>query len=112
VSSGIILRCLGSVVLRRLGVVARCSVGCGVVNWSLGVVFRFNVVRRSSSRCVVSLCSLRQSNPSGLRCSGSGKYKLWCNTLEPWWCSTWAARCIFSRFGGVISWSLGVVARN
>jgi hypothetical protein len=30
-----------------------CSVGCGVVNWSLGVVFRFNVVRRSS-RCVVS----------------------------------------------------------
>jgi hypothetical protein len=31
-SSVIILRCLSSVVHRGLGVVARCSVGCGVVN--------------------------------------------------------------------------------
>jgi hypothetical protein len=54
VSSGIMLGCLDSVVLRGLGVVARCSVGCDVVNWSLGVVFWFNVARRSSSRCVVS----------------------------------------------------------
>jgi hypothetical protein len=35
VSSGIILRCLGNVVLRCLGVVARCSVGCGVTRASV-----------------------------------------------------------------------------
>jgi hypothetical protein len=97
VSSGIILRCIGSVVLRGLGVVARCSVGCGVVNWSLGVVFLFNVVRRSS-RCIVSRGCVILGR---LSCS----------------CVAWG-RVILRGFGvvargsiscGVILWSLGGV---
>jgi hypothetical protein len=49
---GRVIFSLFGVALGDFGVVARCSVGCGVVNWSLGVVFQFNVVRRSS-RCVI-----------------------------------------------------------
>jgi hypothetical protein len=39
---------MGRVILRRFGVVAGYSVGCGVVNWSFGAAFRFNVIRRGS----------------------------------------------------------------
>ncbi len=57
VSSCIILGNLAGVVLRSLSLVVAWSREIlrflGVVNWSLSVVFRFNVVRRSS-RCVVS----------------------------------------------------------
>ncbi len=35
-------------------VVSRCSVGCGVVDWILGVVLQSNAVGRNSC-CVVSL---------------------------------------------------------
>jgi hypothetical protein len=123
VSSGIILRCLGSVVLRGLGVVARCSVGCGVVNWSLGVVFRFNVVRRSSRRVVSRGCVI----VGRLSCScvtwgrvtlrGFGvvaRGSISCGVIL-WSLGGvvlgWLGE-VFSRFGGVISWSLGVVAKN
>jgi hypothetical protein len=47
----------GCVICGLFGVVVGdfvISVGCRVGNWSLGVVFQFNVVRRSSC-CVVSL---------------------------------------------------------
>jgi hypothetical protein len=36
------------VVLGDCGVVARCSVGRGVVDWSISVVFQFNKARKSS----------------------------------------------------------------
>jgi hypothetical protein len=41
VRSGVILSCLGCVVPGR-------SAGCSIENWSLGLAFRFNVVRISS----------------------------------------------------------------
>jgi hypothetical protein len=63
--------------------VAEGSVGCSVVNWSLSVVFRSNVVGRSS-RCVVIRARVV------LRRFGVA----------------------FDRVGGVISWSIGVVAGN
>ncbi len=76
-------------------IVSRCSVGGDVVNWSLGVVFQFNVVRRSSC-CAVSL---------GYVVLG----RLSCGCVL-------RGRMVLVRFGVVldhfgieISWSLGVV---
>ena len=85
------------VVLGGCAVVARCSVGRGVVDWSISVVFLFNVARKSS------LCG-----KSGLR-----------NTWPPqlWLCrSGQEVLCRFgvvlNRLGGDISGSLGVAAGN
>jgi hypothetical protein len=100
-----------------------CSVGCGVVNWSLGVVFRFNVVRRSS-RCVVSrgcvlLGHLSYSCLAWGRvihrgCGVVARGSISCGVIIWSLIGVVIGRLgvVFSRFGGVISWNLGVVARN
>ncbi len=46
---GCVIHGLFGVVDDVFGVVARCSVGCCVVNSSLGVVFRFNVVQEAAA---------------------------------------------------------------
>ncbi len=117
---GAVLGSLGIVTCWSVGcgVVARCTVGCGVVNWSLGVVFRFNVVRRSS-RCVVSRgCVILDR----LSCVARGRVilrgfgvvargSISCGVI------LWSLGGVVlkrlgvvSLFGGVISWSLGVVS--
>jgi hypothetical protein len=101
----------------------RCNVGCGVVNWSLGVVFRFNVVRRNS-HCVVSRgcvilgrlsCSCVAWGRVILRGFGVvARGSTSCGVILWSLVGVVLGRLgvVFSLFGGVIRWSLGVVARN
>jgi hypothetical protein len=72
---GCVIFGLFGVVLGDFGVAARCSVGCDAVNWSLGVIFRYNVVRRSS-RCVVSWTFVILGNLS-CSCVARGRVILW-----------------------------------
>ncbi len=88
---------LFGVVLSAFGLVARGSVGCGVVNCRLRAVFRSNVVLRII-HCVVS----RYYVVLGLHkcCFVARADRIWalrCSTLPLWWCN---------------SWSFGVVARH
>ncbi len=76
-------------------VVSGCSVGCGVVDWILGVVLQFNVVGRNSC-CVVSLGYVVLGRLScGLVVRGL--------VVLVWF------RVVLDRFGIEIGWSLGVV---
>ena len=78
------------VVLECLGVVARFSVGCGVANWSISVVFLVNLVRRSSFCVVISRdCVILGRLSCG--CVDRGRVVLW------------GIGVVFDSFGGVIS---------
>jgi hypothetical protein len=129
----------GIVVVGGFVVISRCSVGCGLVNWSLGVVLQFNVVRRSSC-CVVSLGYVALGRLS-CSCVVRGRVVLGCFGVVSWssvgsgiesWSSvgssvvlrclgsevleglgviSWGSVCwVLRSFSGVVLWSLGVVS--
>ena len=71
------------------GVVLRCSVGCGVV-------FQFNGVRRSSRVVIRGYEVLRR-----LSCVCAARDRVVLKRFG----------VVFSRFGGVVSWSLDIVTK-
>jgi hypothetical protein len=76
----------------------RCSVGHGVVNWSISVGFLFNVARKSSF-CIVS----RDRVILG---------RLSCSCVDRGRVVFVQYGVVLDRFGEVISRSLGVAAGN
>ncbi len=93
VFSGIELRYLRSVLLQSFGVVAECSVGCGVANWVFSVVFWFSVIRRGGS-CVESWGYVILGRLSW-GCVARGRVVLchFCVIFDRWWCDTLEPRC-------------------
>jgi hypothetical protein len=104
------LGCLGGVVLWSINEVVLSSVGCNVVNWSLGL---------TCSTPVPAWCT----TPVPAWCSAS--VPAWCSTTVPAllfrkeaaWCEAWGRKilrsfCVIARTNinwGVILWSLGGV---
>ncbi len=77
-------------------VVSGCSLGCGVVDWILGVVLQFNVEGRNSC-CVISLGYVVLGRLS-CGCVVTGRVVLVRFSV------------VLDRFGIEIGWSLGVVS--
>jgi hypothetical protein len=84
--------------MQYLGACSVCSVGRGVVNWSISVVFLFNVARKSSFGVASRDCVILGRLSYG--CVDRGREVL-CRF-----------GVVLDRFCGVIGESLGVAAGN